>query len=182
MGAGTPPSREGQRWPSTAPANTKADTTAASPGTGDPSMSWHAYQPTGRTDYSMKKVSIVVAIATLALSAGVASAQTNRSPATERSLTGGAQMNGYGSSNQMTGAPSSSNPQAGGGPQWPADRPALRPGEWRRGDDGSQSAGASLNDRLRRGTLAKGEASASLFGSPDAPRCALTKNDTQRIS
>jgi hypothetical protein len=25
-------------------------------------------------------------------------------------------MNGYGSSNQITGAPSSSNPQAGGGP------------------------------------------------------------------
>jgi hypothetical protein len=67
-------------------------------------------------NFSMKTVSIVLAIATLALSAGVASAQTNRSPATERSLTGGAQMNGYGSPNQMTGAPSSSNPQAGGGP------------------------------------------------------------------
>jgi len=64
---------------------------------------------------SMKAVSIVIAITTLALSPGVASAQ-NRSPAAERSLTGGAQMNGYGSSNQMTGAPSSSNPQAGGGP------------------------------------------------------------------
>jgi hypothetical protein len=67
-------------------------------------------------NFSMKTVSIVLAIATLALSAGVASAQTNRNPATERSLTGGAQMNGYGSPNQMTGAPSSSNPQAGGGP------------------------------------------------------------------
>ena len=66
--------------------------------------------------FSMKTVSVVLAIATLALSAGVASAQTNRSPATERSLTGGAQMNGHGSPNQMTGAPSNSNPQAGGGP------------------------------------------------------------------
>ena len=65
---------------------------------------------------SMKTVSIVLAIATLALSAGVASAQTNRSAFSERSLTGGAQMNGYASPNQFTGAPSSSNPQAGGGP------------------------------------------------------------------
>jgi hypothetical protein len=46
----------------------------------------------------------------------VASAQTNRSAPSERSLIGGAQMNGYGSPNQITGAPSSSNPQAGGGP------------------------------------------------------------------
>jgi hypothetical protein len=43
---------------------------------------------------SMKTVSIVLAIATLALSAGVASAQTNRSAPSERTLTGGAQMNG----------------------------------------------------------------------------------------
>ena len=62
----------------------------------------------------MKAVSVVLAIATLALSAGVASAQAERP--SERSLTGGAQMNGYGSPNQITGAPSSSNPQAGGGP------------------------------------------------------------------
>ena len=66
--------------------------------------------------FSMKTVSVVLAIATLALSAGVASAQTNRSAPSERSLIVGAQMNGYGSPNQITGAPSSSNPQAGGGP------------------------------------------------------------------
>ena len=64
----------------------------------------------------MKTVSVALAIATLALSAGVASAQRNWSAPSERSLIGGAQMNGYGSPNQITGAPSSSNPQAGGGP------------------------------------------------------------------
>jgi hypothetical protein len=62
----------------------------------------------------MKTLSIVLAVATLALSGGVVSAQTNRSG--ERSLTGGAQTDGYVGRNQMTGAPSSSNPQAGGGP------------------------------------------------------------------
>ena len=65
---------------------------------------------------SMKTISVVLAIATLALSATVASAQTKRSAPTERSLTGGSQMNDSGNQNQMTGAPSSTNPQAGGGP------------------------------------------------------------------
>jgi hypothetical protein len=64
----------------------------------------------------MKPLSVVPAVATLVLSAGVASAQTNRNSASDRSLTGGAQTNGSGGGNQMTGAPSSSNPQAGGGP------------------------------------------------------------------
>jgi hypothetical protein len=64
----------------------------------------------------MKTLSVVLAVATLALSTGIASAQINQNPTAERSLTGGAQTNGYTSGNQVTGAPSSSNPQAGGGP------------------------------------------------------------------
>ena len=64
----------------------------------------------------MKSLSVVLAVATLALSTSVASAQMNQNPMADRSLTGGAQTNGYTGGNQVTGAPSSSNPQAGGGP------------------------------------------------------------------
>jgi hypothetical protein len=50
--AGTPPSRRTTAATHLTRAKTEADTTAASPGTGDPKMSWHAYQPTERTDIS----------------------------------------------------------------------------------------------------------------------------------
>ena len=52
----------------------------------------------------MKTLSVVLTIAALALSTGVASAQTNRNSASERSLTGGAQMQVYDGRNQMTSA------------------------------------------------------------------------------
>jgi hypothetical protein len=96
----------------------------------------------------MKTTSVVLAIATLALSAGVASAQTNRNVQTERSLTGGAQMNGYDGRSQMTGAPSSSNPQAGGGPNGLLTAPHSVP-------ENGGAAMMEVNPPMRRWALAK---------------------------
>lgn len=90
----------------------------------------------------MKTLSVVLAVATLVLSAGVASAQTKLC---ERSQPYGRRADKW----FRRWKPDDRRPEqlksAGWRrPQWSADRAPLRPGEWRSTDEGSQSADAPL--------------------------------------
>jgi hypothetical protein len=84
-------------------------------------------KPTTTTEATfLKKHTALIAAAALALSAGLASAQTQTprnydssgAPQTSGQRSGGGMSGGAatGVSSGMTGAPSSTNPQAGGGP------------------------------------------------------------------